>query len=125
MQTPIITATISTVFESSPRSRTLQLRASMPIVASKPIVFRTQRSGVRLKHTERSRRYYEATAGVSEAVRRMTNPYAPPQSTVTDVVDPFAGFVLADRGTRLGAVILDTLIGAAMTWVPFLAGTLL
>jgi len=55
----------------------------------------------------------------------MTNPYAPPQSTVTDVVDPFAGFVLADRGTRLVAVILDTLIGGAMTWVPFLAGTLL
>ncbi len=39
----------------------------------------------------------------------MTNPYAPPQAVVQDVLDPRAGIVLADRGTRLGAAILDGL----------------
>jgi uncharacterized RDD family membrane protein YckC len=40
----------------------------------------------------------------------MTNPYAPPQAVVQDVVDPQAGIVLADRGARLGAAILDGLL---------------
>ena len=39
----------------------------------------------------------------------MTNPYAPPQAVVQDVVDPQAGIVLAERGARLGAAILDGL----------------
>lgn len=37
----------------------------------------------------------------------MTNPYAPPRAAVLDVVDPYAQMVLADRGTRLGAALLD------------------
>jgi uncharacterized RDD family membrane protein YckC len=41
----------------------------------------------------------------------MTNPYAPPRAAVYDVIDPAAQFVLADRGTRLGAALLDGLIG--------------
>lgn len=40
----------------------------------------------------------------------MTNPYAPPRAAVLDIVDPNAQFVLADRGTRLGAAILDGLV---------------
>src|SRR5262245_33085747 len=54
----------------------------------------------------------------------MANPYAPPQAVVADVVRA-AGIVHADRGTRLGAVLLDGLIVAAMTVVPALAGILL
>lgn len=44
----------------------------------------------------------------------MTNPYAPPQAAVYDVIDPAAEFVLADRGTRLGAALLDGLIMLAI-----------
>jgi uncharacterized RDD family membrane protein YckC len=43
----------------------------------------------------------------------MANPYAPPRAAVTDVVN-VVGIVPADRGTRLGAVLLDSLIAAAM-----------
>ena len=52
----------------------------------------------------------------------MTNPYAPPQATVQDIVDPAAGFILADRGTRLGAAILDSLVFGVMVYLP-LVGT--
>jgi uncharacterized RDD family membrane protein YckC len=52
----------------------------------------------------------------------MTNPYAPPQAAVLDVADPNAGLVPADRGTRLGAMILDSIIFMAMVYVPFLVG---
>lgn len=48
----------------------------------------------------------------------MTNPYAPPQAVVQDVIDPAAGMVLADRGTRLGAALLDGLIMLPI-YVPF------
>ena len=48
----------------------------------------------------------------------MTNPYAPPQAVVQDIADPGIGFVLAERGTRLGAAILDTIIFAVMVYVP-------
>jgi uncharacterized RDD family membrane protein YckC len=48
----------------------------------------------------------------------MTNPYAPPRAVVQDVVDPYAGVMLADRGTRLGASILDTAIFFGMVYVP-------
>jgi len=48
----------------------------------------------------------------------MTNPYAPPQAVVQDIADPGIGFVLAERGTRLGAAILDTVIFAVMVYVP-------
>jgi uncharacterized RDD family membrane protein YckC len=50
----------------------------------------------------------------------MTNPYAPPQAIVEDVVDPFEKVVLADRGTRLGAAILDGLIFAGLVYLPLM-----
>jgi uncharacterized RDD family membrane protein YckC len=52
----------------------------------------------------------------------MTNPYAPPQAVVVDVVDPAAGIQLADRGARLGASILDGLIVGLIVYVPLIAG---
>jgi uncharacterized RDD family membrane protein YckC len=50
----------------------------------------------------------------------MTNPYAPPRAAVQDVRDPLAGLIPADRGTRLGAVILDSIIFSGMFYVPFI-----
>ena len=50
----------------------------------------------------------------------MTNPYAPPQAIVQDIADARAPILLADRGTRLGAAILDGLIMFGMIYVPFL-----
>jgi uncharacterized RDD family membrane protein YckC len=52
----------------------------------------------------------------------MTNPYAPPQAVVRDVADPAAGIALADRGTRLGAAILDGLIFGLMVYLPLFGG---
>jgi uncharacterized RDD family membrane protein YckC len=54
----------------------------------------------------------------------MTNPYAPPQAVVQDVVDLNAGIVLADRGTRLGAALLDGIIFMALVYAPFLLAAL-
>jgi uncharacterized RDD family membrane protein YckC len=48
----------------------------------------------------------------------MTNPYAPPQAVVEDIADLAAGIQLADRGTRLGAAILDGLIFGVMVYLP-------
>jgi uncharacterized RDD family membrane protein YckC len=50
----------------------------------------------------------------------MTNPYAPPQAVVADVIDPASGIHLADRGTRLGAALLDGLIVLVMVYLPFM-----
>ena len=50
----------------------------------------------------------------------MTNPYAPPQAIVEDIVDPFEKVVLADRGTRLGAAILDGFIFAGLVYLPLM-----
>ena len=50
----------------------------------------------------------------------MTNPYAPPQAIVEDIVDPFERVVLADRGTRLGAAILDGFIFAGLVYLPLM-----
>ncbi|HEY7172575.1 MAG TPA: RDD family protein [Vicinamibacterales bacterium] len=47
----------------------------------------------------------------------MANPYAPPRAVVTDVVRS-TGIVQADRGTRLGAVLLDSVIAGAMIMLP-------
>jgi uncharacterized RDD family membrane protein YckC len=55
----------------------------------------------------------------------MTNPYAPPQAIVRDIADPSALVVPADRGTRLGASILDGMVFAAMVYMPILFGMLL
>ena len=50
----------------------------------------------------------------------MTNPYAPPQAMVEDIVDPFEKVLLADRGTRLGAAILDGFIFAGLVYLPLM-----
>ena len=55
----------------------------------------------------------------------MTNPYAPPSATVYDVADRHAAMVLAGRGTRLGAQILDAVVVFCMVYIPFLAGAAL
>jgi uncharacterized RDD family membrane protein YckC len=48
----------------------------------------------------------------------MSNPYAPPKATVRDISTPDASLVYADRSTRLGAAILDGIIGVVMVYVP-------
>jgi uncharacterized RDD family membrane protein YckC len=48
----------------------------------------------------------------------MTNPYAPPQAPVLDIADPRLSTAQADRGTRLGAAILDGLIFFGMVYLP-------
>jgi len=50
----------------------------------------------------------------------MTNPYAPPRAAVRDIADPAALSTPADRGTRLGAAILDSIIFMAMVYLPLL-----
>jgi uncharacterized RDD family membrane protein YckC len=50
----------------------------------------------------------------------MTNPYAPPIAVVQDVLDPAEQSVLAERGTRLAAAILDSVIFIGMVYVPLL-----
>ena len=52
----------------------------------------------------------------------MTNPYAPPQATVRDVADPSQISIAADRGTRLGAAILDSFVFMLMVYLPLGAG---
>jgi uncharacterized RDD family membrane protein YckC len=50
----------------------------------------------------------------------MTNPYAPPVAAVRDIVDPLALSVPADRGTRLGAAILDSIFFMAAVYLPLI-----
>jgi uncharacterized RDD family membrane protein YckC len=50
----------------------------------------------------------------------MTNPYAPPTAIVQDVIDPAEPSVLAERGARLAAAILDSIIFAGMVYLPLL-----
>jgi uncharacterized RDD family membrane protein YckC len=45
------------------------------------------------------------------AVSASANPYAPPRASVRDIADPRAAAELAGRGTRLGAALLDSLVG--------------
>ena len=52
----------------------------------------------------------------------MANPYAPPQAVVADVVDPRLENTPAERGTRLAAAILDSIIFGAMVGAPIFAG---
>jgi uncharacterized RDD family membrane protein YckC len=54
----------------------------------------------------------------------MTNPYAPPQTVVQDVIDPTVGIQLADRSTRLGASILDGLILGLFVYVPLIVAAI-
>lgn len=48
----------------------------------------------------------------------MTNPYAPPKATVRDISTPNTSLVYADRGTRLGAAIVDGIIFMVMVYLP-------
>jgi uncharacterized RDD family membrane protein YckC len=50
----------------------------------------------------------------------MANPYAPPRAAVEDVRDPRATVAPADRGTRLGATMLDGVIFAGMVYLPLI-----
>jgi uncharacterized RDD family membrane protein YckC len=50
------------------------------------------------------------------------NPYAPPRAEVRDSGDDDTGAELAGRGERLGAAILDTLIGGVLIALPLFAG---
>jgi uncharacterized RDD family membrane protein YckC len=51
------------------------------------------------------------------------NPYAPPSAPVRDLPTAGGQGALADRGTRLGATILDGLIFAALVYLPLILGT--
>src|SRR4029077_14346719 len=53
-----------------------------------------------------------------------TNPYAPPRAIVRDIADPSALAAPADRGTRLGEAILDSIIFMGMVYVPVLIGAM-
>ena len=55
----------------------------------------------------------------------MSNPYAPPRAVVQDIVDPNATVVPAERGTRLGAALLDGLIFMATVYAPVALGAML
>ena len=50
----------------------------------------------------------------------MTNPYAPPQAGVDDIAEPHAFAVPADRGTRLGASILDGVVFVLAVYLPLM-----
>ena len=50
----------------------------------------------------------------------MTNPYAPPQAGVDDISEPQAFAVPADRGTRLGAALLDSVLFVLAVYAPLL-----
>jgi uncharacterized RDD family membrane protein YckC len=50
----------------------------------------------------------------------MTNPYAPPQAGVDDISEPQAFAVPADRGTRLGAAILDSVLFVLAVYAPLM-----
>jgi uncharacterized RDD family membrane protein YckC len=57
---------------------------------------------------------------VSAMVSAVTNPYAPPRATVLDIPS-LSGLSLAGRGTRLGAVLLDSVV-FMIVYVPLLVG---
>jgi uncharacterized RDD family membrane protein YckC len=50
----------------------------------------------------------------------MTNPYAPPLAGVDDISEPHAFAVPADRGTRLGAAIVDSVIFVLAVYLPLM-----
>lgn len=49
-----------------------------------------------------------------------TNPYAPPRAMVRDVADPSVRNEPADRGIRLGAALLDSVIFTVMVYIPMI-----
>ena len=50
----------------------------------------------------------------------MTNPYAPPQAVVEDIIQPTEEMVPAERLTRLGAAILDSIIFMVAVYSPLI-----
>jgi uncharacterized RDD family membrane protein YckC len=55
---------------------------------------------------------------MSDPASQPANPFAPPKAEVADIADS-RKFDLAGRGTRLGAVVLDTIISALLIDTPF------
>src|SRR5215207_7341413 len=55
---------------------------------------------------------------MSAVVSPNPNPYAPPRARVQDVAAPGAALVLAQRSSRLGAAIVDSVILGVMVYVP-------
>ena len=53
------------------------------------------------------------------------NPYAPPRTHVTDVVEPGAPLMRADRGIRFAAAFLDSIICAGMIYAPLLVSAVI
>ncbi|HEX6164930.1 MAG TPA: RDD family protein [Vicinamibacterales bacterium] len=53
------------------------------------------------------------------------NPYAPPRARVRDIAAPKEQLVLAERSSRLGAAIVDSLIFTAMVYIPLIVGTMI
>ena len=62
---------------------------------------------------------------MSAVVSPNPNPYAPPRARVHDVAAPKAALVLAERSSRLGAAIVDSLIFAVMVYAPMMIGAAL
>ena len=54
----------------------------------------------------------------------MTNPYAPPQAVVQDIVDLGAAIVLAERATRRCAALLHGLVFGLMVYGPFVVAAI-
>ena len=52
------------------------------------------------------------------------NPYAPPRAQVSDVANAGDELELAGRGIRLGAFLLDALIGLILVYLPLIMGGL-
>jgi uncharacterized RDD family membrane protein YckC len=50
------------------------------------------------------------------------NPYAPPSAKVSDVADATDELELAGRAIRLGAFILDAIIGGILVYLPLVLG---
>jgi uncharacterized RDD family membrane protein YckC len=50
----------------------------------------------------------------------VTNPYAPPQAVVDDIIQPPEEMMLAERLTRLGAAILDSIIFYVAVFAPLM-----
>jgi uncharacterized RDD family membrane protein YckC len=50
----------------------------------------------------------------------VTNPYAPPQAIVEDILQPTEEMVPAERLTRLGAAILDSIIFMVAVYAPLI-----
>jgi uncharacterized RDD family membrane protein YckC len=55
----------------------------------------------------------------------MDNPYAPPKAAVRDIFAADEPFIYADRGTRLGAAIVDTIIFMVMVYIPLVVPSLI